>query len=81
MPNLACCFIISSTNICFYVARHFYQHWEYNSGKRKDKVPAYMQAYVIELETENKQINEEDCLRQCCYKENIPEDELVMVCK
>lgn len=54
MPNLACCFIISSTNICFYVARHFYQHWEYNSGKRKDKVPAYMQAYVIELETENK---------------------------
>lgn len=71
MPNLDCCFIISSTNIyCFYVV---------NGKRKKDKVPAYMEAYIIEWKL--KIINEKDCLRQCCYKENIPEDELVMVSK
>lgn len=38
----------------YYVARHCSQHWEYNGGKRKDKDLAYMEAYVIEVETENK---------------------------
>lgn len=41
----------------YYVARHCSQHWEYNSEKRKDKDFAYVKAYIIVVETENKQTN------------------------